>query len=233
VYSNTVRNQWAGVNATLQQYLALEGDYIGVLVDVRGSTGYGRDFREKFLMDWGGGDVEDLQSTVDYLKTLPYVDGNRIGIWGSSYGGLLTVFALFEKPGLFAAGVAGAPAVDPSFFGTDDVEITRLPNTHPEAFRRSALRMGENLQDHLLFIQGMQDDVVPFKTTVMLAERLMMLGKDFDIAIAPTAPHGWSQKEYYAVFMLRKLVQHFDRYLGRGARDASQTSHTAREPERQ
>jgi dipeptidyl-peptidase-4 len=203
-YSNTVRNQWAGLNATLQQYLALERGYIGVLVDVRGSTGYGRAFREKFLMDWGGGDVEDLQSAVDYLKTLPYVDGDRIGIWGSSYGGLLTVFTLFEKPGLFAAGVAGAPALDPSFFGTDDVEITRLPNTHPEAFRRSALQLGEKLRDHLLIIQGMQDDVVPFKTTVMLAERLMKLGKDFDIAIAPTAPHGWSQKEYYAVFMLRK-----------------------------
>jgi dipeptidyl-peptidase 4 len=69
----------------------------------------------------------------------------------------------------------------------------------------------------------MQDDVVPFKTTMMLAERLMMLGKDFDIAIAPAAPHGWSQREEYAVFLLRKLVQHFDRYLGRGPRGGQTT----------
>ena len=87
--------------------------------------------REKFLMDWGGGDLEDLESAVDYLKSLPYVDGSRIGIWGSSYGGTLTVYSLLKKPGLFAAGVAGAPAVDPHFFGSDDVAIVRLEQIYP------------------------------------------------------------------------------------------------------
>ncbi len=218
VYSNTVRNRWDGRNATLHQLLVERG-YIVVQVDVRGSTGYGRDFREEFLMDFGGKDIEDLHSTVEYLATLPYVDPERIGIWGSSYGGTLTVYSLFKKPGVFKAGVACAAAVDPYFFGTDDVAIVRRPNSHPAAFTRGAAQYAGNLQDHLLIVHGMQDDVVPFKTTVMLAEELMRLGKDFDFAFAPGATHGWTQKPHHARYLLGKVVAHFDRYLGVGPRD--------------
>ena len=217
-YSNTVRNRWAGLNGTLQQLLVERG-YIVVQVDVRGSTGYGRAFREEFLMDFGGEDLDDLESGVRYMKTLPYVDPERIGIWGSSYGGTLTIYSLFKKPGLFRAGVAGAAAVDPHFFGTDDVAITRRPQTHPEAFTRGAAQYAGNLEDHLLIIHGMQDNVVPFKTTVALAEELMRLGKDFDFAFAPGATHGWTRRPHYARYLLGKLVDHFARYLGEGPRD--------------
>jgi dipeptidyl-peptidase-4 len=213
VYSNTVRNRWGGLNGTLQQFLVQQG-YIVVQVDVRGSVGYGRAFREAFLMDYGGKDLDDLEAVVNGLKALPYVDGGRIGVWGSSYGGLLSVFALLKKPGLFAAGVAGAPAVDPYAFGPDDVAITRAPKTHPEAFvRGSALHLGENLRDPLLIIHGLMDDVVPFRTTMALAERLMLLGKDFDLATAPAATHAWTAREHYAIYFFRKLVQFFDRHL--------------------
>jgi dipeptidyl-peptidase 4 len=213
IYMNTVRNRWAGLSGTLQQYLVQQG-YIVVQADVRGSVGYGRTFREAFLMDYGGKDLDDLETVVNGLKSLPYVDGNRIGIWGSSYGGLVTVFALLKKPGLFAAGVAGAPAVDPYAFGPDDVAITRTPTTHPEAFvRGSALHLGENLRNPLLIIHGLMDDVVPFRTTMALAERLILLGKDFDLATAPAATHAWTAREHYAIYFYRKLVQFFDRHL--------------------
>jgi dipeptidyl-peptidase-4 len=218
VYSNTVRNRWQGLYATLQQYLAIEKGYIVVQVDVRGSTGYGRDFREKFLMDWGGQDLEDLESAVDYMKSLRFVDPQRFGIWGSSYGGTLTVYSLLKKPGLFQAGVAGAPATDPRFFGSDDVAIARRPQTHPQTFTRGARQYAGNLRDHLLIIHGMQDDVVPFATSVALAEEFMRLGKTFDFAFAPSATHGWTQRPYYATYLLRRLVDHFDRYLGPGPR---------------
>ena len=214
-YSNTVRNRWAGTNAALHQLLVEHG-FIVVQVDVRGSTGYGRAFREEFLMDFGGDDVEDLQSAVEYLSTLPHVDPERVGIWGSSYGGTLTIYSLFRKPGLFKAGVAGAAAVDPYFFGTDDVAISRRPQSHPEAFARGAAQYAGNLEDHLLIIHGMQDDVVPFKTTVALAEELMRQGKDFDFAFAPGATHGWTRPSHYARYLLGKLVAHFDRYLAEG-----------------
>ncbi len=213
IYSNTVRNRWGGLNGTLQQFLVQQG-YIVVQVDVRGSVGYGRAFREAFLMDYGGKDLDDLQAVVDGLGVLPYVDRQRMGIFGSSYGGLLSAYALLKRPGLFAAGVAGAPATDPYAFGPDDVAITRSPETHPEAFARgSAQELGADLRDHLLIIHGMMDDVVPFRTTLALAERLMLLGKDFDLATAPAATHAWSAREHYAVYFFRKLTQFFDRVL--------------------
>jgi dipeptidyl-peptidase-4 len=195
MYSNTVRNRWGGMTGTLQQYFVQQG-YIVVQVDVRGSVGYGRRFREAFLMDYGGKDLDDVQAVLDGLAALPYVDRARIGIWGTSYGGLLSAYALLKRPGMFAAGVAAAPALDPHAFGPDDVAITRDPDTHPEAFvKGSAMALGANLRDHLLIIHGLMDDVVPFRTTMALAERLILLGKNFDLATAPAATHAWSSRE--------------------------------------
>jgi dipeptidyl-peptidase-4 len=213
LYSNTVRNRWAGLSGTLQQAMVQRG-YIVVQVDVRGSVGYGRAFREAFLMDYGGKDLDDIEAVVRGLAQRPYVDASRMGLWGSSYGGLLTVFTLLKKPGLFAAGVAGAPATDPFAFGPDDIAITRTPASHPDAFvRGSAQHLGDGLRDHLLIIHGVMDDVVPFRTTMTLIERLILLGKDVDLATAPAATHGWTAREPYAIFFYRKLLNYFDQHL--------------------
>ena len=87
-------------------------------------------------MDYGGKDLDDLaggrRRPEGSCRTWTAA---RIGIWGSSYGGLLTVYALLKTPGLFAAGVAGAPAVDPHAFGPDDVAITRSPDDSPRRVR--------------------------------------------------------------------------------------------------
>jgi dipeptidyl-peptidase-4 len=196
----------------VQQLLVQQG-YIVVQVDMRGSTGYGRAFREEFLADFAGDDIEDIVSTVEYLKTLPHIDSDRMGIWGSSYGGTLAVYTLLKKPGLFRAGVAAAAAVDPFFFGTDDVAIVRRPDTQPEIFLNQAARYAADLEDHLLIIHGMQDQVVPFKTTAALADILIKNGKDFDFAFAPGATHAWSREAFYAEYLFGKMLAHFDRYL--------------------
>jgi len=212
VYSNTARNRWSGRYSAIQQMLVDHG-YIVVQVDVRGSTGYGRAFREAFLTDFAGSDLDDLASAVEYIKTLPHVDPDRIGIWGSSYGGTLTLYSLLKKPGLFRAGVAAASAVDPRFFGPDDVAIVRDPSTHPAIFQRLAKYDAANLEDHLLIIHGMQDQVVPFKTTAVLAEELMRQGKDFEFAFAPGATHSWTTEPHHAQYLLGRMLSHFDRYL--------------------
>jgi dipeptidyl-peptidase 4 len=218
VYTNTVRNRWDGRWEGLMQLLVQRG-YILVQVDSRGSTGYGRAFREKFLSQWGSSDLDDYQDAVAYMKSLPYVDKDRIGIFGSSYGGLLTIFALFKKPGLFTAGVAAAPATDPRYFGSDDVAVARTPETNPEVFEKGrAALYAKNLRDHLLIIHGMADDVVPFQTSVMLAEELVHQHKDFDFAFTPTATHRWAAHDDDAFYLYGKLINHFDHWLGPGPR---------------
>lgn len=215
MYSNTVRNRWAGVYTEVQQLLVQQG-YIVVQVDVRGSTGYGRAFREEFLADFAGEDIEDIASAVRYMRTLPDVDPQRLGIWGSSYGGTLTVYTLLTKPGLFCAGVAGASAVDPAYFGTDDVAIVRRPADEPEIFARRAEKLAANLEDHLLLIHGLQDQVVPFRTVASLAEAFIREGRNFDFAIAPGATHAWRSESPYARFLFGKMIEHFDRHLKSG-----------------
>ena len=145
-----------------------------------------------------------------FARTLPTVSSGRVGVWGSSYGGTITLMALFKHPGTFNAGVAAAPATDAAFFGSDDVAVVRRPSaargepdenyercapllsaccTHEQRCqttsassvcvcrnRNSPMTFSAGLSDPLLLIHGMQDDVVPFKTTMVLMERLMEQG---------------------------------------------------------
>ena len=223
VYSDTVRHQWNPRFGGLVQFLVEQG-YVLVQIDGRGSTGYGRAFREKFLFEWGRSDLDDYQDAVAGMKSLPFVDPGRIGIFGSSYGGLLTVFALLRKPGLFQAGVAGAPATDPRYYGSDDVAITRTPATHPEVFERNRAQLyAEELRDPLLIIHGMADDVVPFQTSVMLADALVRAHRTFEFAFTPTATHAWAAREDDALYFYRRLVDFFERWIPPGPREGPAT----------
>lgn len=220
VYSNTVQRYWNPDRPTsiLQQQMAMAGDYITVLVDVRGSVGYGVDFREAFQGDWGGDDLEDLHSAVEYLASLPHVDQDRIGIWGNSYGGLLVLAALFRKPGLFAAGVAGAPAVDVAHFTGFDQHLTRRPDTHPEIFQRTLLAWGEELRDPLLILHGVHDDIVPLKTTFMMTRKLTLLGRPFELELVHNSAHWWAASDHYARHTFRRLNDFLRRHVPPGPR---------------
>jgi dipeptidyl-peptidase-4 len=150
------------------------------------------------------------------LKSLPYVDPDRIGIWGWSYGGLLTAMSLFKKPGVYTAGVAGAPATNVWHATTGEVDLFYRPNAHPEAYRKgSAVTYAENLQEPLMIIHGMQDSIVLFKDSVVLAETLMMAGKDFDFVPLPSSVHDAWHQPHVAGHVMRKIVEFFDRHLGR------------------
>ncbi|MEO1335676.1 MAG: prolyl oligopeptidase family serine peptidase, partial [Myxococcota bacterium] len=212
VYVNTVRNRWSARWGLLVQLLVQRG-YVVTQVDVRGSTGYGRDFREQFLEGWGDRDLDDLEASKAWFARQTWADATTTGIFGSSYGGLVGVYALLTRPGLFDAVVAGAPATDPRFFGSDDVAITRWPRRHRQALARRASNFAQGLTGHLMIIHGLRDDVVPFKTTVDLAEALMQARKDFDLVVAPGATHRWTGQRHHARYLLNKLLQHFDRHV--------------------
>jgi len=223
VYNNTVRNQWGGRIAHptwgLDQYLAQEG-FVLLNVDLHQSWGHGRPFRDGIRLDYGGIDVEDLHSGVEYLASLGYVDPERIGIWGSSYGGLLTIMSLFRKPGVYKAGVAGAPATNMWHATTGEMRVMGTPQEHPREYERSSpFTHAAGLQDHLMIIHGMRDTTVMFKDTVALVQRLILLGKDVDLVPLPDAPHPWDTEALAQTrFAFRKLVGHFERYLGKGPR---------------
>lgn len=218
VYTDSVRNQWGGRTAHptwgLDQYLAREG-YILLNVDMRGSWGRGRAHRRGIRLDYGGMDIEDLASGVRFLQGLGYVDDERIGIWGSSYGGLMTAMSLFRKPGLYAAGVAGAPATNVWHALTGQMAVMMRPEDQPEEYADSSPFMhAAGLEDPLMIIHGMRDRVVLFKDSVTLMQRLLMLDKDVDLVALPDAGHGWDNEGLAQTrFAFRKLVQHFDRYL--------------------
>ena len=218
VYSNTVRNQWGGRNAHplwgLEQYLLQQG-YILFVVDIRGSWGHGRELRRGIRLDYGGIDVEDLHSGVKYLETLDYADTSRVGIWGSSYGGLLTCMSLFKKPGIYKAGVAGAPATNVFHALTGEMRVMMSPWDEPAAYEgASAFSHAAGLRDPLLIIHGMHDRIVLYKDSLALVERLMELGKNVDLVTLPSSRHAWDREYLYQTrFAFKKLVEYFDRYV--------------------
>jgi dipeptidyl-peptidase-4 len=222
MYSNTVRNRWGYAYTLMQQALTQRG-YLVAQVDMRGSTGYGRAFREAFLNDFAGGDIEDIEAAVTHLQSLPYVAGDRLGIWGSSYGGTLTVYTLLKKPGLFRAGVAAAAAVDPRFFGTDDVAIVRRPGDGSGIFARRAEALVDRLEDELLLVHGLQDQVVPFKTVASLTDAFIRAGKSVETAFLPGATHGWRSEPPYDRYVFERLVDFFDRHLKPAITNAAET----------
>jgi dipeptidyl-peptidase 4 len=222
VYSNTVRNQWGGRNAHptwgLDQYLAQQG-YVLLNVDIAGSSGHGKAFRQRIGLNYGGVDVEDLYSGVKFLEDQGYVDMHRVGIWGSSYGGLLTAMSLFKKPGVFRAGVAGAPATSLFHALTGEMRTMLAPQDHPAEYTASsAFLRSANLADHLLIIQGMRDQIVLFKDSVTLVQRLIEEGKDVDLVALPNAPHSWDTGDLIQTrFAYRKLIDFFRLHLGDGS----------------
>jgi len=223
VYSDTVRNQWGGRTAHptwgLDQYLLQQG-YVLLNVDVRGSEGHGAEYRQGLFQGYGVIDIEDLHSGVEYLKTLGFVDADRVGVWGSSYGGLMTTMSLFKKPGVYKAGVAGAPATNVFHAQPGQMWVMMDPRDHREKYEASSpCYHAAGLRDRLMIIHGMRDTVVLYKDTVVLVDRLIGLGKDVDLVTLPDSEHSWDTgPSRQTIFAFRKLAEHFERYLGKGPR---------------
>lgn len=221
VYSNTAHNRWGGriyhPTWAIDQFLAQQG-YVIMNVDISGSSGHGKAFRQRIREDYGGVDVDDLYSGVRYLIGQGYVDEHRVGLWGSSYGGLLTTMSLFRRPGVYQAGVAGAPATSLYHATTGEMRTMMAPQDHPVQYANASafLRSGA-LADHLLIIHGMRDDTVLFKDSVTLVQRLILQGGPVDFVVLPDAPHGWdTQGLAQTRFAFHKLVDYFRTYLGEG-----------------
>jgi dipeptidyl-peptidase-4 len=219
VYSNTVHNEWGGriYHPTwgLDQLLAQRG-FVVINVDISGSAGHGKAFRQRIREDYGGVDVDDLYSATRYLVAQGYVDPARIGIWGSSYGGLLTAMSMFRYPDVYQAGVAAAPATSLFHALTGEMQVMMMPQGHEAQYAKSsAFLHSGGLKGHLMLLHGMRDEVVLFKDSVTLTQRLILQGKNVDLVPLPNAPHSWdTQGLAQTRYGYHKLVDYFERYLG-------------------
>jgi dipeptidyl aminopeptidase/acylaminoacyl peptidase len=168
---------------SFHQYLLQKG-YVVIAPDYRGSIGYGRDWRTGVYMDVGGKDAKDAWIVTDYLKTLPYVDMDRVGVWGLSYGGFFTLIAATDQPKLFRAAVDVAGVADYAMYYEDPYHggwtASRIgtPEQHPDVYANaSPLSHVDRLEHPLLILHGTADVNVPYLHSVRLLDELMKKGK--------------------------------------------------------
>jgi dipeptidyl aminopeptidase/acylaminoacyl peptidase len=170
--------------------------YVVLDMDYRGSAGYGRDWRTAIYRHMGGPELEDLLDGIAWMADTQGADPDRVGVYGGSYGGFMTLMALFTAPGKFAAGAALRPVTDWAHYNHPYTSnILNTPEIDPEAYEASSpIEYAEGLADPLVMIHGMVDDNVLFQDTVRLAQRLIELEKeDWWVAFYPVEPHGFRE----------------------------------------
>jgi len=172
--------------------LLLEKGYVVFDVDYRGSSGYGRDYRTGIYRAMGGKDLDDIVDAAAWLVKNADVAADRIGTYGGSYGGFLTLMAMFKSAGTFEAGAALRPVSDwAAYHPWYTVDILNRPLTDPEAYKQSSpIYFADKLQGALLICHGLVDTNVHFQDTVRLAQRLIELGKEnWEVAFYPVEDH--------------------------------------------
>jgi dipeptidyl aminopeptidase/acylaminoacyl peptidase len=195
------------------QWLARKG-YTVIDIDYRASAGYGRDYRTAIYRHMGGRDVQDYLDAKKYLHTRG-VDTNRVGIYGGSYGGFVTLMSLFQHPDAFACGAALRSVTDWAHYNHEYTSnILNYPDTDPKAYRASSpIYYAEGLKKPLLILHGMVDDNVQYQDVVRLQQRLIELGKtNWELASYPVESHGF--KEAYSWYdEYQRIYALFERYL--------------------
>jgi dipeptidyl aminopeptidase/acylaminoacyl peptidase len=168
---------------SFHQYLLQKG-YVVIAPDYRGSIGYGKAWREAVHMDVGGNDAKDAWMAANYLKTLNYVDADRLGVWGLSYGGFFTLIAVTDQPKLYRAAVDVAGVVDYAMYYEDPYHggwtASRIgtPEEHPQVYAQaSPLSHIDRLANPLLILHGTSDVNVPYLHSVRLIDEALKKGK--------------------------------------------------------
>jgi dipeptidyl aminopeptidase/acylaminoacyl peptidase len=213
---------------SFHQYL-LEQGYVVFAPDYRGSIGYGRAWRQGVYMDVGGKDAKDAWMAAHYLKTLGYVDTDRIGVWGLSYGGFFTLIAMTDQPTLYRAGVNVAGVVDYAMYYEDPYHggwtTSRIgtPEQNPAVYKQaSPLSKVDRLERPLLVLHGTADVNVPYLHSVRLVDELMKKGKShlFELMMYPGEFHYFTRAH-----VLRDAWQRVDRFFAEHLKGTGQTTH--------
>ena len=229
-YAQNAHKYWASYfrEYMFHNLLASRG-YVVLDPDYRASSGYGRDWRTAIYRHMGGKDLDDVVDGAKYLVDTQKVNPKRIGVYGGSYGGFITLMAMFTSPDTFAAGAALRPVTDWSHYNHNyTANILNEPQNDPEAYRKSSpIYFAEGLKGALLILHGMVDTNVLFQDSVRLMQRLIELRKEnWSVGIFPVENHGFEEESSWAD-EYKRILKLFDDTLkansgpaARGARSS-------------
>lgn len=209
--SQEVLDSFGGVD--WETFMAAHG-FVVACVDGRGTGGRGADFEKCTYMQLGVKEAQDQVAAAQYLGSLSYVDSNKIGIWGWSFGGYMTLMAMSEGTPVFKAGVAVAPVTDWNYYDTVYGErFMRTPQQNFDGYKASScMERADKLSGRLLIVHGMADDNVHFQNTAEYAEKLVQVGKQFEMQVYTNRNHsifgGNTRNHLYT-----RLTEFFNREL--------------------
>jgi len=203
-----VQKRW-GVTSLEDQLLVQEG-YLTWSLDNHGSWGRGHAWETVIFKDLGHHELQDQLTGIAYLKSLPFVDGNRIAIRGWSYGGYMTLYALTHAPEVFRCGAAGGPVTAWKFYDSIYTErYMRTPSENPAGYKSaSPLEVADKLKGSILLIQGADDDNVHMQNTMNFVNALVEAHHAFGLYIQPGQKHGF-QGENVETYLAQRYLDFF------------------------
>jgi dipeptidyl aminopeptidase/acylaminoacyl peptidase len=201
-YLQNVDRKWSTYyHEYLFHHILMERGFTVIDVDYRGSAGYGRNWRTAVYEHMGGKDLDDIVDAARYLVSQHGADPKKIGLYGGSYGGFITLMAMFTQPDVFAAGAALRPVSDWVLYNHEyTADILNVPQTDPEAYRKSSpIYFAQGLKGALLICHGMVDTNVEFQDTVRLVQKLIELRKEnWQLAVYPAENHSFVEPASWA-----------------------------------
>jgi dipeptidyl-peptidase-4 len=208
-----VRDSWGGTGFLFHQIMAQRGFAI-LQVDNRGTANRGRAFAGPLLRHFGKVELEDQLAALDQvLKQFPALDSNRVGWWGWSYGGFMTLYAMTHSDRI-KAGVSGAPVTD--WRDYDSIYTERymgLPKDNASGYADSSpVNAAKTLKGRLLVVQGTSDDNVHLQNTIQMIRALINAGKQYDLQLYPNKTHGVSGSAD-RTHLYHRIQYHFEHYL--------------------
>jgi dipeptidyl-peptidase-4 len=211
--SQTVVNKWGGANFLFDQVLARAG-FAVLHVDNRGMAGRGKHFAAASIRRFGRIELEDQLAAIDQvLAAYPQIDGNRLGWWGWSYGGYMTLYSMTHSDRI-KAGVAVAPVTDWTAY--DSIYTERymgLPKENEAGYQQSSpVNAARNLHGRLLEVHGTSDDNVHLQNTLQMVNALINAGVPYDLQLYPRKTHGIAGKAA-RTHLFDRIQEHFERWL--------------------
>ena len=211
-HAHNVDASWHWASRSWETYMAQKG-YICFILDNRGSENRGRDFEQATFHQLGQIEMQDQMKGVDYLRTLPYVDMNRLGVHGWSFGGFMTISLMTNYPDVFKVGVAGGPVIDWKWYEVMYGErYMGTPQNNPEGYAKTSLiSKAKNLKGKLQIITGYNDNTVVPQHCLSFLDACIKAGTQPDFFAYPGEEH--NMRGHASVHLHERITQYFEDYL--------------------